>query len=164
MKKYVLFLVVSLLLVFCVSHVFADDAAPAQKCPRKVKVWTEKIVGTTFTEYKYFVEKIAPQLPVEVKSTLAGRVKEVKINNGDLVKSGDVLLTVEIPEIGKQLADATAELEKAEKSLKKINSWKKKDAKAVTRASARVEKAKAALEALKQKSAGQVITDRKSVV
>src|SRR5207253_10721961 len=58
---------------------------------------------------------------IKLASKIGGRVKGVFVQEGDLVKAGDVLATFEVPELTAQRLQCLAKLEAAEADLEKAH-------------------------------------------
>src|SRR5215467_7083329 len=58
--------------------------------------------------------EILPFLDVPIQAKVTGFVKEVKVDRGSLVKQGDVLVTLEAPEMQAQIAEAESKVQAIE--------------------------------------------------
>lgn len=61
--------------------------------------------------------RVQPRERVEIKSRVAGQVKAVAVHEGDVVKKGDLLLTLDPTDYGRDLARAEAEVAQASAAL-----------------------------------------------
>jgi len=85
-----------------------------------ISVSVQQIVKTDLQETMSFFGTIKAINQVDVYTKVSGRVEELKIKNGDEVKSGDILAVLEHSAIKAQTEQATASLEAAGAQLKQI--------------------------------------------
>jgi HlyD family secretion protein len=64
---------------------------------------------------------IYPRQVVDVQSTSSGQIKELKVKIGDQVKEDDVIATVELPEIQKQLQQQKEKLKELQQQNQGVN-------------------------------------------
>lgn len=64
---------------------------------------------------------IYPRQVVDVQSTSSGQIKELKVKVGDQVKEDDVIATVELPEIQKQLQQQKEKLKELQQQNQGVN-------------------------------------------
>lgn len=64
---------------------------------------------------------IYPRQVVDVQSTSSGQIKELKVKIGDQVKEDDVIATVELPEIQKQLQQQKEKLKELQQQNRGVN-------------------------------------------
>jgi membrane fusion protein (multidrug efflux system) len=69
---------------------------------------------------------LAPFQQVSLQARVAGYVKTVKVDKGDKVAAGDLLATVEVPELEADLLKAKAEMEAAEIDVKRLREARQK--------------------------------------
>jgi membrane fusion protein (multidrug efflux system) len=69
---------------------------------------------------------LAPFQQVGLQARVAGYVKTVKVDKGDKVAAGDLLATVEVPELEADLLKAKAELDAAEIDMKRLREARQK--------------------------------------
>ena len=69
---------------------------------------------------------LAPFQQVSLQARVAGYVKTVKVDKGDKVAAGDLLATVEVPELEADLVKAKAEMDAAEIDVKRLREARQK--------------------------------------
>jgi membrane fusion protein (multidrug efflux system) len=69
---------------------------------------------------------LAPFQQVGLQARVAGYVKTVKVDKGDKVAAGDLLATVEVPELEADLLKAKAEMDAAEIDVKRLREARQK--------------------------------------
>ncbi|MDD5504098.1 MAG: efflux RND transporter periplasmic adaptor subunit [Candidatus Omnitrophica bacterium] len=89
---------------------------PACIPPRPIQ--TSLIIQKDVPVYAESFATLSPLLDVDIKSQVTGRIKEVHFKNGDYVKQGDKLYTIDPSEYEAGLAKARACLEQSEADLK----------------------------------------------
>ena len=95
------------------SH--SDDAAPAQTVEVTKVTRQDLSHGVTLTaEFK-------PYQDVEIHAKVAGYVKQINVDVGDHAKTGEVLATLEIPELQDQLKQADAAVLTAREEVKSMD-------------------------------------------
>ena len=85
-----------------------------------ISVSVQQIVKTDLLETMSFFGTIKAINQVDVYTKVSGRVEELKVKNGDEVKSGDILVVLEHSAIKAQTEQATASLEAAGAQLKQL--------------------------------------------
>lgn len=111
------FRILLILLLGCAVG-FAAGGDAAKKCPKKLVVAVEKITPTTFSEYSEVEGPLAPVQEAPVAVTAAGRVAEVRVKLGDVVKAGDLLIVMDSTELQKEIEAVEARIAKLEKKAK----------------------------------------------
>src|SRR5438045_8005368 len=99
---------ISLLAISCSKETPTRAAAPDIPSVAVAKVTSEDLShGLVLTaEFKPFQE-------VDVMAKVAGYIKEIKVDVGDRVRQGQLLATLEVPEMGADLQRADASVEHA---------------------------------------------------
>ncbi len=69
---------------------------------------------------------LAPWQEVELKARVDGYVKKLMVDKGDLVKAGDVLVEIEVPELEADLIRHRAEITAAEVEVKRLHEARSK--------------------------------------
>ena len=107
----------------------APPIAAAQLPPAPVRVAQVNVTSHTVTED--VVGTVRAKLRASIEAKVSGRVVEMKAVEGQLVRAGDLLATLDVQEIRAQLDQALAQREQAEQDLKRFASLV--DSGAVTR-------------------------------
>ncbi|MFA5069075.1 MAG: efflux RND transporter periplasmic adaptor subunit [Candidatus Omnitrophota bacterium] len=94
--------------------VFQPRPAPAPKRP----VQTGLVIQKDVPVYVESFATLSPLLDVDIRSQVTGKIKEMHFQNGDYVKQGDELFTIDPSEYEAQLAKVRACLEQSEADLK----------------------------------------------
>ncbi len=118
MKKNVIMI---LMMAFISTAIYAEQPKDSEsnkqrKCPRRVKVITKTIVPIVFKEFKDIEKKVIPSKEITLFTGISGVVKSIDKAEGDEIKSGDIILTLDTDKYEKEL--------KVQKN--KVTLWKKK--------------------------------------
>jgi HlyD family secretion protein len=68
---------------------------------------------------------------VDLSSKITGRVKEIKVQKGDIVKKGDILVILDTPDIEAKSAQADAAIELAQSKELEVNNGARSEQKAI---------------------------------
>jgi len=106
-----LLLPLSLLLSACstLKKVESND-----KAPDKVKVAVAKVVREDLSSQLEMAAEFRPYQEIKVHAKIAGFVKEILVDVGDHVRAGQLLATLEIPELAEDLDQALASVSRNE--------------------------------------------------
>lgn len=104
-----------------VWRVVASHAKPAASGPPPATEQTVPIARVSrenlYNEVSYYAE-FRPYVEVELHAKVAGYVQEMKVDFGDRVKAGQLMATLEVPELNDELHAAQAAEQKAEADYK----------------------------------------------
>ena len=105
------------------SRTHSSQASPPESKPASLPVVavTKPNVETMIVEIVVTGEFRAYQ-SVDVHAKVAGYLKQISVDVGDRVKAGQVLATLEIPEMEKDLAQASAERKRSTADLARTKS------------------------------------------
>jgi membrane fusion protein (multidrug efflux system) len=84
-----------------------------------VPVLTERIHTTTYQDTIFATGTLAANEEIEIKSEIEGRVEEATINEGQKVTAGDLLFKIDEKKLSSTLAEAQANYNLAESTLKR---------------------------------------------
>ncbi|MGA7238321.1 MAG: efflux RND transporter periplasmic adaptor subunit [Bryobacteraceae bacterium] len=90
----------------------AQEAAPSLPV-----VAVSKAAKTDLSSTIALTAEFSPYQEVDVMAKISGYVREIRVDIGDRVKAGDVLATLEIPEMQDDLSRASASIEEATAEL-----------------------------------------------
>jgi RND family efflux transporter MFP subunit len=96
----------------------AGNATAAQAAAPSVPVVAvSKVARTDLSTAIALTAEFSPYQEVDVMAKISGYVREINVDIGDRVKAGDVLATLEIPEMQDDLSRASASIEEAAAEL-----------------------------------------------
>lgn len=104
-----------------VSGPTTASSTPAPSDPNKVP--TVAVANPTFEAFSrdaVLTGEFRPYQSVELHAKLAGYLRKINVDVGDRVNAGDLLATLEIPEMDSDLAHATAERRRFEAERKRL--------------------------------------------
>ncbi len=95
--------------------VSARAKAPAEALPTKaLPVAVARVTRQDQYKQPYFYAEFRPYVEVELHAKVSGYVRDMKVDFGDRVKAGQLLATLEVPELDDELQNAIATEQKAE--------------------------------------------------
>ena len=148
--------IVTILTIFLFTAALVSAEPTASKCPKTVKVETEKIVGQQFQEYKVFRAKVFPEI-IAVKSVVSGKISDVKVAAGDLVSRNLELVVID-DALAKEIKALEEEVQKWQRTLRARRNWKVRSEKAEKQAENMFKEAEVKLEVKKTTAVNYVIT------
>ncbi|WP_408010720.1 efflux RND transporter periplasmic adaptor subunit [Pseudalkalibacillus sp. A8] len=116
-KSLALFSIFIILLTACSEDIITSDNASDNAIPVK----TESVEKTTFKKTIELVGKTVPSQQAPVTSSIPSPVKEVHIKEGETVKSGDLLFSLEDQQLRQQLEQAQSAVTTLEQSRNQLN-------------------------------------------
>lgn len=140
-----------LLNMFISAQQNEDKTTKQRKCPRKVKVITKNITPVLFKEFKNVEKKIIPSNETSVITNVSGIVKSIEKNEGDNVKTDDVILVLNTTKLEAELKTQNERAKVWAKTLFKRKNWKTKSERAEKQAEAILNDAKEKIKDLKEK-------------
>ncbi len=119
LKKRALFLfTVTLSSALLLSGCLKKNEKAAVQAPQKPHVTVEKAVYKPYTERFYFPGRVEAVSTVTLKARVAGFLKDRLFEEGDIVKKGQLLFTLEREPFEAKVAEAAANLAKMEADAK----------------------------------------------
>ncbi len=100
----------------CSSRAGTTNAARTAAASLPV-VAVSKAAKTDLSSTIALTAEFSPYQEVDVMAKISGYVREIRVDIGDRVKAGDVLATLEIPEMQDDLSRASASIEEATAEL-----------------------------------------------
>ncbi|WP_221563849.1 efflux RND transporter periplasmic adaptor subunit [Alkalihalobacillus sp. TS-13] len=107
-----------ILLTACSEDIITSDNAADNAIPVK----TEAVEKSTFKESIELVGRTTPSEQIPVISSTPSQVKKVHVKEGDNVKKGDLLFSLEDQQLRQQLAQARSAVSTLERSRNQLNS------------------------------------------
>ena len=104
------------ILLLSVSPLFAQEQPPA-------KVVVTKITTQSVAENKSFIGFLYYDRVSQVSSEVAGLVKSVKVREGDHVKKGSPVISLNTDILNKEIAISKTTIEQTQIRIKKLNNW-----------------------------------------
>jgi len=98
----------------------AADGASKDSSGDATTVAVAKVTREDLSKSVDLTAEFLPWQDVEIHAKVSGYVKEIKVDIGDHVKAGDVLATLEIPEIEDELKQASAAIATAQEEVKSM--------------------------------------------
>jgi RND family efflux transporter MFP subunit len=92
-------------------------AQPAQLAPDPPTVAVAEAIRTDLSSDLVLTAEFEPFQEIDVMAKVSGYIKEIKVDIGDRVKEGQLLATLEIPEMQDDLTRAAAAIEEANAEL-----------------------------------------------
>jgi RND family efflux transporter MFP subunit len=117
MPKLVPARIAALFLVLAPALAGCGEGAPKQAAPRPPAVTVAKPTKQTVTDYDEYVGRFVAVDMVEVRARVSGYLEKVQFEDGQLVKHGDLLFTVDRRPFEATLAQARANLAQARANL-----------------------------------------------
>ena len=167
MKKLV---IIVLLLFFFNLAIFGDQSNDSEqkeqrKCPRRVKVITKTVSPATFKEYKDLKKTIYPSKETPVLTKFSGIIKSIDKTEGDVIKSGESILTFETKKFEDELKVQKERVATWKDRLFKRKNWKTRSKRAEKQAEAVLNDAKNKVKELTDKIQNStVIADNDGVI
>jgi RND family efflux transporter MFP subunit len=96
----------------------STGGVPAADVPT---VATARVQAANLARNIVLTAEFKPYQEVDVMAKVAGYVKEIRVDIGDRVKKGQLLATLEVPELGDDLRRANAAVERAEADVTHAN-------------------------------------------
>jgi RND family efflux transporter MFP subunit len=93
---------------------FTSRAKSAPLVPQAPSVAVARVTREDLYNEVPFLAEFRPYAEVELHAKVSGYVRDVKVDFGDRVKAGQLLATLEVPELDDELQNAIANKEKAE--------------------------------------------------
>jgi len=107
-------LIGGLLLVWRAVSVHAKAYGKAETAPQPVPVAVAKVTRQDLYNEVTFPAEFRPYVEVELHAKVSGYVRDMNVDFGDHVKAGQLLATLEVPELHDELHNAIATQQKAE--------------------------------------------------
>src|SRR5437879_3658311 len=98
----------ALALASCSASSNAKDVKPAAESPGSIIVAVAKVGAADLTRDIVLTGEFRPYQVIEVHAKVAGYLKRINIDVGDRVQAGQILATLEVPEMKDDLAHAAA--------------------------------------------------------
>ena len=117
MRKVVLARVAPLILASAAALAACGEGAPKQAAPPPPAVTVAKPQKQTVTDYDEYVGRFIAVDSVEVRSRVSGYLDQVHFKDGQIVKQGDLLFTIDRRPFETALAQARATLAQAKANL-----------------------------------------------
>jgi len=95
-------------------RLFTSPATSAPVAPLPPAVSVARVTRENLYNKVPFLAEFRPYVEVELHAKVSGYVREMKVDFGDRVKAGQLLATLEVPELDDELQNAIATEEKAE--------------------------------------------------
>ena len=121
-RRPAVFLVVAV--AACLSSACSKHVAVQASTPDKAEVPTVPVARASTEDISHALALTAEFKPfqeVDVMSKVAGYIKEIKVDVGDRVQQGQLLATLEIPEMGDDLKRADAAVVRARAEVARAN-------------------------------------------
>jgi RND family efflux transporter MFP subunit len=109
-----------LLGVAAIIAAYLRPAAPAAGTNEPVSVAVTKVRRSDIARSVDLTAEFKPWQDVEIHAKVAGYVKQINVDVGDHAKTGDVLATLEIPEIEDEEKQADAAVQTAQEEVKSM--------------------------------------------
>ena len=117
MRKVVLARVAPLILASALALAGCGEGAPKQAAPPPPAVTVAKPQKQTVTDYDEYVGRFIAVDSVEIRSRVSGYLDKVHFKDGQIVKQGDLLFTIDRRPFETALAQARATLTQAKANL-----------------------------------------------
>lgn len=140
MKRIVLLLCIIALVSFSACHSKQEQKSEAGKYP----VTTPLVMDTSFT--KEYVAEIQSLQNIEIRAKVKGYIESIHVDEGQLVKAGQILFTIRPKEYEAELLKAKASVKTAELEMQNVRKLTEKSIVSQTEldvAAAKLEEAKA---------------------
>ena len=102
------------LAVFWITRHSSAQTPPADDTASLPTVSVEKVTREDMSEEDTVQAEFRPYVNVELHAKVSGYVKDMNVDFGDKVKAGELLATLEVPELHDDLNNAIADEQKAE--------------------------------------------------
>jgi RND family efflux transporter MFP subunit len=117
MRKVVLARVAPLILASALALAGCGESAPKQAAPAPPAVTVAKAQKQTVTDFDEYVGRFIAVDSVEIRSRVSGYLDKVHFKDGQIVKQGDLLFTIDRRPFETALAQARATLAQAKANL-----------------------------------------------
>jgi RND family efflux transporter MFP subunit len=104
-------LAVIVIVILVIKHGFGEDHPPANTAVPKVAV--AKVERATVSQEVFIPAEFRAYVQVDLHAKVSGYVKDMNVDFGDRVKAGQLLATLEIPELQADLSNAEAAEQRA---------------------------------------------------
>jgi RND family efflux transporter MFP subunit len=111
-----------LLITSCFKSGRAGGVSPDSAQSSAVSVAVAKVTRQDLSREQLLMAEFRPYQEIDVHSKVAGYVKEIYVDVGDQVKKGQLLATLEIPELNADLDQARAAKSRSEEEIKRAES------------------------------------------